>query len=511
MNLPRIDIIKQLQKNGLWIVLLFAVIFYLWIIPFSNLDSTTLKGILSGATNLQQGGIKSFPPVIGGVFNGIMALFSYNPFVAVFILIVFSLINVSLVYFIVKELFSWQMGLAAATLYIMFPLISVYSTIVHPFVFIQSVFLLQTFFIVKGISKPLIFLPVAAVTGFAGTVLSTEIAIYSFLLVITMFVSRKYISVKHTALLFALPLTVVVGIYLALTGISFTVPKIAGFLFYGYNLVLKNNLYNADMTAYAIIPVILGVITAFIRNDKVLIKISLYFVGGIILLSLTLPFLSRSYFTPDITHLHILVLPMIILSISGAYNLWSFNTVFLKALGCFIAFLLLLSLSINSREFRYPQKSGVAETTRQKIASPGNTIDLSSSNFSRRRGIKPIDQYLYSYAETKALNNDHVFLGTREKGSSVGLDLTAPFKFLSDIELLLTAAPDFGIIELSLNGKVILEDFDLFSEEVKTVSAVIENLEFIEGVNRFAIKITGKNEESKGYNAGVDSLKFISK
>ncbi len=490
-------------NKSFFAVLMLGFVFLLWIVPFSDIDAVTIHGILSGTEN--------FPPVLEGVLNNLLSVTDYNPFFTMFVFIFFSLANITLVYFTARRLFSECMAIQISTVYLIFPLIAVNSTIVQPFVFIHFTVVLQMFLIVKGKDDPVVFFPIAALAGFAGILLSFEVAVFSFILFISPLLFKNSVKMKDMSLFFLLPLSFALLIYYSFMGISFALPQKSDYLFYGYNFLFKNNAYNADMTAYIIIPATIGVATAFVRKNKLALKVAALFSAGLLTLSFTLPFISRSYYRPDITHLHILVFPLIFLSINAVHELWTFRIVFLKTLSCFIAFMLVLNSSINSRELRYPQKSGISEAIRKRMALPGNIIDLSASCFRGGRGLRLIDQYLYAYPETKALNNDHVFLGTGKPGGSASLYLTAPSEFLTDLVISFTAAPDFGVIQISLNNNVVLDHYDLYSEEVSTSVVTIEDLSIIKGVNKFTFKITDKNESSKGYNAGIDSLKFRNK
>jgi hypothetical protein len=67
---------------------------------------------------------------------------------------------------------------------------------------------------------------------------------------------------------------------------------------------------------------------------------------------------------------------------------------------------------------------------------------------------------------------------------------------------------DYGIVQWSLNGKALGEPIDGYSPEVVSRKVDCGTVEIRPGQNRLAVKLTGKNEKSRGYYAGLDALKL---
>ena len=69
---------------------------------------------------------------------------------------------------------------------------------------------------------------------------------------------------------------------------------------------------------------------------------------------------------------------------------------------------------------------------------------------------------------------------------------------------------DYGIVEWSLNGRVVAEKIDGYSPEVVAKEVDCGVVEIRPGENRLGVKLTGKNEKSTGFFAGLDALRLAS-
>ena len=74
----------------------------------------------------------------------------------------------------------------------------------------------------------------------------------------------------------------------------------------------------------------------------------------------------------------------------------------------------------------------------------------------------------------------------------------------------LTKGPDYGKVQISLNGKTIVKSINCYNENgVIAVPINIGTYTLSEGENIFSIKIIGADKSAKpGNKAGVDYLKF---
>jgi hypothetical protein len=71
----------------------------------------------------------------------------------------------------------------------------------------------------------------------------------------------------------------------------------------------------------------------------------------------------------------------------------------------------------------------------------------------------------------------------------------------------LTKAVDYGIVKISLNGRVLTEKLDLYNPSVITKEVDLGSCELTQGVNQFVIRIVGANAKAiKRYMFGLDYL-----
>jgi hypothetical protein len=80
-----------------------------------------------------------------------------------------------------------------------------------------------------------------------------------------------------------------------------------------------------------------------------------------------------------------------------------------------------------------------------------------------------------------------------------------------DIRLCLTKAPDYGRTKITLNGRVLQEDFDCYSQQLATTGSMsVGNLPLKPGQQRLTLEITGHNEQAiPRHMLGVDYLELV--
>lgn len=72
----------------------------------------------------------------------------------------------------------------------------------------------------------------------------------------------------------------------------------------------------------------------------------------------------------------------------------------------------------------------------------------------------------------------------------------------------LTKAGDYGIVNISLNGKLIRSTLDCYSPKLKTESVNFGTVTLKEGINELSVKVVGRNTKSANYLFGLDYLQF---
>jgi hypothetical protein len=99
-----------------------------------------------------------------------------------------------------------------------------------------------------------------------------------------------------------------------------------------------------------------------------------------------------------------------------------------------------------------------------------------------------------------------LFCGAERGGwVELGFDVPQPGRFR--VRMLGTAAPDFGVVRLALDGKALPDEIDLYSGRVSPAGGFeLGTHELDAGKHRLRIAALGKNAASKGYFFGLDTL-----
>ncbi|MCA9249284.1 MAG: hypothetical protein KDA42_19315, partial [Planctomycetales bacterium] len=99
-------------------------------------------------------------------------------------------------------------------------------------------------------------------------------------------------------------------------------------------------------------------------------------------------------------------------------------------------------------------------------------------------------------------------------GAGPGATLEVQFRLASastgDLQLVLSKARDYGIVQLSLDGQPLGQPVDLYNPEVVTSGVLtFAGQKLAAGAHRLEVKITGKNDRAvPGYMFGLDYVRF---
>jgi WD40 repeat protein/tetratricopeptide (TPR) repeat protein len=105
-------------------------------------------------------------------------------------------------------------------------------------------------------------------------------------------------------------------------------------------------------------------------------------------------------------------------------------------------------------------------------------------------------------------NGKQLFCGAA-RGGFVELRVALPEPGHYDLELHLTRAPDFGIVEVALDGRVIGQPFDGYAESVRPSGAVVlGRVDLDPGPHWLRFTAVGKNARATSYHMGIDALVF---
>jgi len=117
------------------------------------------------------------------------------------------------------------------------------------------------------------------------------------------------------------------------------------------------------------------------------------------------------------------------------------------------------------------------------------------------QGMKPFGAMLWSAGE-------QLFIGAGPE-AFLELGLTVAHRGDYDVLLYATRAPDFAIVEVSLDGKFLGDAVDLYAPEVLPTGALsLGQRRMDAGEHRLTFRVKGKNRASTGYHFGLDCLEL---
>jgi hypothetical protein len=102
-----------------------------------------------------------------------------------------------------------------------------------------------------------------------------------------------------------------------------------------------------------------------------------------------------------------------------------------------------------------------------------------------------------------------LFCFSHSRGDYVELEVNLPEAGVYQLAIYFTNARDYGIVEVSVDGRKIDKPFDGFHGKVIPSGKVeFGNLELSKGSHHFRFTAVGKSEKSTGYRIGIDCLTF---
>ncbi|MBM4039399.1 MAG: DUF2961 domain-containing protein, partial [Planctomycetes bacterium] len=100
-----------------------------------------------------------------------------------------------------------------------------------------------------------------------------------------------------------------------------------------------------------------------------------------------------------------------------------------------------------------------------------------------------------------------LFFTPKQKGAWVTVEVSVPKDGRYDLDVYYTKAVDYGIVQLHLDGKPIGKPFDGFNNGVIPSGKVPYGaVELAAGKHQLKFEVTGKNDASTGFYAGIDCL-----
>ncbi len=120
-------------------------------------------------------------------------------------------------------------------------------------------------------------------------------------------------------------------------------------------------------------------------------------------------------------------------------------------------------------------------------------------------------QDMRAFSADRWSDNTHLWWTGAGVDSQLDLELSADVESTYDVEVVLTRAPDYGIAQLSLNGRKLGEPIDLYAPTVVTSGVfVFKGQQLTAGKNTLSIQILGSNPQAiKSYMVGLDYVRLV--
>ncbi|MCG9129733.1 hypothetical protein JT359_19255 [Candidatus Poribacteria bacterium] len=108
------------------------------------------------------------------------------------------------------------------------------------------------------------------------------------------------------------------------------------------------------------------------------------------------------------------------------------------------------------------------------------------------------------------IDGGHVALNANDRGAGVQQIVQVPYKNLYKISIVLTRGPEYGQVELNVNGMNVGEPYDCYDSELIAGTLVAFGMVPLnKGDNQIILRSVGKSTVSTGYKVGVDSYQVL--
>jgi serine/threonine protein kinase/WD40 repeat protein len=145
-------------------------------------------------------------------------------------------------------------------------------------------------------------------------------------------------------------------------------------------------------------------------------------------------------------------------------------------------------------EFAPPAPSGCSEAENLRIVE--------------RTDCEPIVQPMDPWDRRQWSNGRQLFCHSR-RGTSVTLEIDVPEAGEYHLDIYFTMAPDYGVLEVFVDGRQVGNRFDGFCREVAPSGGIaLGAAQLIRGKHRIRFRVLDKNPASTNYHMGIDCLEL---
>ncbi len=124
---------------------------------------------------------------------------------------------------------------------------------------------------------------------------------------------------------------------------------------------------------------------------------------------------------------------------------------------------------------------------------------------------KSVDYKLENYRDAGIdIDGGHVALNPKGVGAEIHQKIEIQHTNLYQISAIMTRGPEYGLAELTINGKIVGQPYDYYHPELIAGTLVVfDTVPLNRGENHIVLKNVGKSTESIGYKIGVDSYQIL--
>ncbi len=150
-------------------------------------------------------------------------------------------------------------------------------------------------------------------------------------------------------------------------------------------------------------------------------------------------------------------------------------------------------------------KSQLGETGRVDGAIEGESMMVIGKSQGQTR-----NQDMRSFAADRWSGADHLWWTGGKPGDTLDLQFTAPEAGAFDLEVVLTRAPDYAIVQLAIDDQPLGEVLDLYDPQVVTTGVITyPQVQLDKGEHRLRLTIEGANPKAvKAYMVGLDYIRL---
>ena len=180
---------------------------------------------------------------------------------------------------------------------------------------------------------------------------------------------------------------------------------------------------------------------------------------------------------------------------------WSLSHNFFGEAVCFVGYDLVLT-NEGRDLYRLPQ----FWYEKEWALPPKDTVSAASLLPEIGTDESQVETYLVAGIE---IDGGHVVLNAKASGATLNQQITSNHRSLYQIGTILTLGPEYGQVELSVNGTVIGSLYDCYNpERIPGTLVTFGTAPLDAGENRLSLKVVGKIPEATNYKMGIDSYQI---